>query len=116
MTLERGLGRIFNGRRHYRHDIQHRITNLIPKTILLFTLEFLKGEFGNMNWNLLGYKVTSDFFDLLIGQIGVPEFACFEGDAWDQVLQESRIQQQKHHVIQQMECLGCSLWSNEWYN
>ncbi len=42
------------------HGIQHRITNLIPKTIALFALKFLTGKFGGANWNLLGSKGKGD--------------------------------------------------------
>ncbi len=53
--------KFFNGRGRYRHGIQHRITNLIPKTIALFALEFLTGEIGSANRNPFGYKDTGDF-------------------------------------------------------
>ena len=61
---ERTSKKFFNGRRRYRHGIQHRITNLIPKTIALFALKFLMGEFGGANWNLLGSKGTGEFVSL----------------------------------------------------
>ncbi len=56
--------KFFDSRRRYRHGIQHRITNLIPKTIALFALKFLTGEFGGANWNLLGSKGTGNFVGL----------------------------------------------------
>ena len=61
---ERTSKKFFNGRRRYWHGIQHRIANLIPKMIALFALEFLTGEFGSANWNLLGSKGTGDFISL----------------------------------------------------
>ncbi len=62
---ERTSKKFFNGRRHYRHGIQHRITNLIPTTIALFAIEFLTGEFGGLNWNLLGSKGTGECVGLM---------------------------------------------------
>ncbi len=35
---ERTWKKVFNGRRHYRHGIQHRITNLILQMVVLFAL------------------------------------------------------------------------------
>ncbi len=58
---ERTSKKFFNGRRCYRHGIQNRITNLIPKTITLFAFEFPMEEFGSSNWNLLLSKGTGDF-------------------------------------------------------
>ncbi len=57
---ERTSKKFFNGRRCYRHGIQHRVTNLIPMTIALLALKFLMGEFGGANWNLLGSKGVGD--------------------------------------------------------
>ncbi len=63
---ERTSKKFFIGRRHYRHDNQHRITNLIPKLIALFALEFLMGEFASVNWNLLRSKGTGTFVGLML--------------------------------------------------
>ncbi len=61
---ERTSKKFFSGRRCHRHGIQHRITNLIPKTIALFTLEFLAGDWWHEFWNLLRSKGTGDFVGL----------------------------------------------------
>ncbi len=52
------------------YSIESPISFQRPKTIVLFTLEFLMGEFGSTNWNLLVYKGTGEF-------VGLTEMARF---------------------------------------